>query len=144
GRGVHGSRAMLVPTAHAPREVGVAGVSIHNRPRDDLLLDSSSETVPSAVKRAGAAVIHLEVRENEAPGGSGSGFFISPDGYALTNSHVVHGAREIRVALADGRRLGADLIGDDPDTDLAVVRVRAADVSHLEFADSDRIRAGQI
>jgi S1-C subfamily serine protease len=111
---------------------------------DSALLDAYSDRVASATERAAPAVIHLEVRGNDAPGGSGSGFFISPDGYALTNSHVVHGAQEIRAALADGRRTSAYLIGDDPDTDLAVVRVDAADVSHLELADSDRVRAGQI
>jgi S1-C subfamily serine protease len=135
---------MLVPTAHAPRDVGVAGVSVHDRPRDDLLLDAYSESVATAVERAGPAVIHLEVRGNDAPGGSGSGFFISPDGYALTNSHVVHAARDVRIALADGRRMHADVIGDDPDTDLAVVRADATDVTHLDLADSDRVRPGQI
>ena len=135
---------MLVPTIHSPGDVGVAGVSVHDRPKDDVLLDAYSESVASAVGRAGPAVIHLEVRGNDAPGGSGSGFFISPDGYALTNSHVVHGAREVRIALADGRRMHADLIGDDPDTDLAVVRADATDVTHLDLADSDQVRAGQI
>jgi S1-C subfamily serine protease len=111
---------------------------------DSVLLDAYSESIAGAIERAGPAVVHLEVQGNDTPGGSGSGFFISPDGYALTNSHVVHGAREIRASLADGRRVAADLIGDDPDTDLAIVRVRAGDVPHLELADSDRVRPGQI
>jgi S1-C subfamily serine protease len=136
---------MLAQPILSPTDVGVAGVTVDDRPSHDrILLDTYSESVAGAVERAGPAVIHLEVRGNEAPGGSGSGFFISPDGYALTNSHVVHGAQEVRVALADGRRLNAHLIGDDPDTDLAVVRVEAADVVHLELSDSDRVRAGQI
>ena len=144
---------MLASLVVSQNQVGVAGVRAEEPPQPDVgLLDAYSERVAGVAERAARAVIHLEVRgrvassarEGEAPGGSGSGFFISPDGYALTNSHVVHGAHEIRVALADGRRLAADLIGDDPDTDLAVVRVSAAELTHLELADSDRVRPGQI
>ena len=135
---------MVAQLALYPGEAGVAGVAEGRPPADNVLLDAYSETVAGAVERAGPAVIHLEVAGPEVAEGSGSGFFISPDGYALTNSHVVHGARAIRAALGDGRRLGAELIGDDPDTDLAVVRVGATDVPHLEFADSDQVRAGQI
>ncbi len=136
---------MVAELILGPSEVGVAGVAVKDQASNDHgLLDAYSETVAAAVERASPAVIHLEVRGNDAPGGSGSGFFISPDGLALTNSHVVHGAREIRAALADGRRAPAQLIGDDPDTDLAVVRVAAADVPHLALADSGGVRVGQI
>jgi S1-C subfamily serine protease len=110
---------------------------------DGALLDSYSRAVSSAIDRAREAVVHIEARA-EPQGGSGSGFFISPDGYLLTNSHVVHGARSLSVALADGRRLSADLIGDDPHTDLAVLRAQANDISHLSLADSRRVRPGQI
>ncbi|MES1194450.1 MAG: trypsin-like peptidase domain-containing protein, partial [Opitutus sp.] len=112
------------------------------------MLDAYSTAVTSAVEAAGAAVVHLEVRtkrsQGESPGGSGSGFFLSPDGYALTNSHVVHGATDLHVHLADGRRLRADLVGEDPHTDLAVVRVSSDPLPHLALADSDRVRPGQI
>jgi S1-C subfamily serine protease len=136
---------MFTSLSHSPADTGVTGVAVREAPPvDDSLLDAYSTAVSGVVERASAAVIHLEVRGSDAPGGSGSGFFISPDGYALTNSHVVHGAREIRVALADGRHATADLIGDDPDTDLAIVRVHAGDLSYLALADSDRVRPGQI
>jgi len=120
-------------------------------PPDESLLDAYSDAVSRAVELAGPAVLHLEVQSRStdrgADGdgvGSGSGFFLSPDGYALTNSHVVRGATTIRVALADGRRLEADLVGDDPDTDLAVIRVTASDLAHLALGDSDRVRPGHI
>lgn len=115
---------------------------------DPQLLDAYSAAVTSTVEAAGAAVVHLEVRARraagESPGGSGSGFFLSPDGYALTNSHVVHDATDLHVHLADGRRLRADLVGKDPHTDLAVVRVSSEPLPFLPLADSDRVRPGQI
>jgi len=124
-------------------------VSAPETTSDDALLDAYSQAVSSAVTTAGAAVIHLEVRgrrnrADEETAGSGSGFFLSPDGYALTNSHVVHGATELFAHLADGRRLRADLVGEDPHTDLAVVRVSASPLPFLPLADSDHVRPGQI
>jgi S1-C subfamily serine protease len=111
---------------------------------DGHLIDAYSSAVSSAVEAAHPAVVHIEVQGDKAQGGTGSGFFISPDGYLLTNSHVVHGAKATRVFLADGRKLEADIIGDDPDTDLAVLRVSADDLAHLKLADSNDVRLGQI
>jgi len=111
---------------------------------DETLIDAYSDAVSGAAAVAHPAVVHIEVGGKDIPGGSGSGFFISPDGYILTNSHVVHGARELKVFLADGRKLAADLIGDDPGTDLAVIRVSADEISFLNFADSSAVRPGQI
>ena len=110
---------------------------------DAPLLDAYSDAVSHAVAVAHAAVVHIEVGA-ASNGGSGSGFFISPDGYLLTNSHVVHAGGGLRVSLGDGRRLEADLVGDDPASDLAVLRVSADGLAHLTLADSDQVRLGQI
>ena len=88
------------------------------------------------------AVVNIQIK-NPALGrrgeGSGSGFFIAPDGFILTNSHVVHDAQSIEVTLHDARTFTATLIGDDPDTDLAVIRIDAAQLPFLPFADSKKL-----
>ena len=120
-------------------------------PTDDgHLLDSYSQTVSGVAEDAHDSVVNIRVRHGGRNGGShrgeggGSGFVITPDGYIVTNSHVVHDATEIVVSLADGRKYPAVVSGDDPDSDLAVIRINAPDLQHIQFGNSGRLRVGQI
>jgi len=113
---------------------------------DETLLDTYSHTVSSVVERVSPAVVNLRVEngDNRTSQQGGSGFAITPDGFILTNSHVVRGARSIEVTMADATTASGHLVGDDPDTDLAVVRIDASSASFLPFADSKKLRVGQI
>jgi S1-C subfamily serine protease len=151
GTVIQGHRtAELVLALGEPNDIALE-VPVQPPPGDDELLDSYSRTVSSVVETVGPAVVNIRARpvvrqQQGGPesGGTGSGFVIAPDGFILTNSHVVHGAGSLDVTLSDGRRCSASLVGEDPETDLAVVRVEASQLVRARLGDSKSVRVGQI
>ena len=111
---------------------------------DADLLDAYSRAVIAVVRKVGPSVISILPPRGEDRGGAGSGFILTPDGYALTNSHVVHGRRQLRAVTPEGDSLSAELIGDDPATDLALVRLTARDLPLAELGDSESLQVGQL
>lgn len=115
---------------------------------DGHLLDAYSEAVIRATEKVYPSVVKIQTLHTtqQAAGqlGSGSGFIFTPDGFILTNSHVVHDAAGIEVKLGDGRSFLADLIGDDPETDLAVIRIHGSDLPYSSLGDSKALRVGQL
>jgi S1-C subfamily serine protease len=154
---------MIIPTTFQGRRTAelvrtfsetdsvVADAPVQPSSSDDELLDSYSQSVTRAVEKVGPAVVNIRVQKTNherqrgsESGGSGSGFVIAPDGFILTNSHVVHGADKLEVTLADGQVYRASLVGEDPETDLAVLRINASQLAHAHLGDSKFIRVGQI
>lgn len=120
---------------------------------DAEILDAYSRTVVSVAQKVSDAVVQIKVdkpggrrgsRRPARPYGTGSGFIISSDGYIVTNSHVVNGAQSIEVNLQDGRHFNGSLVGNDPASDIAVVKVNADKLSVARFGDSGRLQVGQL
>jgi len=145
----------------ASESVRTPGEALESSDRSSLdaaTLDAYSHTITSVADEVSPSVGRIDVEGPASPQGgrpgrpgrpdqatgSGSGFVFTPDGYVLTNSHVVSGARRITVSMLDGRKLPGHVIGDDPDTDLAVVSVQASELATLTFGDSSAVRVGQI
>jgi|GEM_PF-194547 len=127
----------------------------NNTAQDFPLLDAYSQTVIGVTRKVSDAVVHLKIqkppapqanrnRQQQEPYGTGSGFVISTDGFVVTNSHVVSGATKIEATLQDGRSFNAHVVGDDPSTDLAVVKIDGDNLSTIGFGESNQLQVGQI
>ena len=120
-------------------------VAAASEPRDEELLDAYSDAVTAVADRVGPAVVRVERVVQKGHGGVGSGVVISPDGLVLTNSHVVEGAKELRLTDPEGRSMDARLIGEDPDTDLALLRAGAArNLASATLGNSKKLKRGQL
>ena len=137
---------VLDEAAEAPFADPASTSPVLASPDDAVLLDAYSTRITDVVDRVGPSVVRLDIRRKDgSPGGSGSGVIVSPDGLILTNSHVVQGARRAEVTTLDGRHLSGRVLGDDPDTDLALVRVEEDIVlPAARLGDSKRLKRGEI
>ena len=113
-------------------------------PRDDELLDAYSQAVSGVAADLAPSAVAIRMRARNGRGGAGSGVVIAPDGYVITNSHVVHGAETLEATVAGRDAVSASLVGADPDTDLALIRLNGSGLSAATLGDSDKLRVGQL
>jgi S1-C subfamily serine protease len=131
-----------ITQADAPRDDAQGAQPSRPKRSDEDLLDAYSQAVVGVVEAVSPAVIAVGGQPDS--GGSGSGFLISPDGYAVTNSHVAQGRQRFKAITLEGDRIDAELIGDDPSTDLTLLRLGARDLPYAQFGDSEALRVGQL
>ncbi|MDX9802033.1 MAG: trypsin-like peptidase domain-containing protein [Spirochaetia bacterium] len=122
---------------------------IESENENSALLDAYSAAVTGVVEKTGPSVVSIQVKKNKndlnrKESGSGSGVIFTPDGFILTNHHVISGSGEIEVSMLDGRRIPASVIGSDPSTDIGVVRISTTDIQEAELGFSDKLKVGQL
>jgi S1-C subfamily serine protease len=140
----------IIPISFGLNGNGAAPSAAEAREREAL--DAYFSIVTGVVESVAAAMVGIQRKakpgaaqgDPRMQGGAGSGFVITPDGYVLTNNHVVHGAKAVEVLLADGSTAAADVVGGDAGTDIALVRVHGGRLSAVELGDSDALRVGQL
>ena len=118
-------------------------MTLHHPP-EDFDLDPYSQRVTRAFDQVGPSVVHISARGRKGRGGTGSGVLFTPDGYLLTNSHVIAGAQSLSASLTDGQSFQAHMVGDDPATDLAVLHLSAEGLPYASFGSSANLRVGQL
>ena len=139
-KSLHPELLLALDTDNGSNGSGARSVSV-----DDQALDAYSRVVTGVVDLVGPSVVRIDIRRAGRGGGSGSGVIVSPDGLALTNSHVVNGSRSVALTTLEGREYQARVLGDDPDTDLALLRVdESVSLPAAKLGDSGRLKRGQI
>jgi S1-C subfamily serine protease len=133
-----------ISSDESPRDADRPPQATQPAKADSELLDAYSQAVINVAETVAPAVISLSGPRDDRRGGSGSGFLITPDGYAVTNSHVVDGRTRLAAQTVDGDTIDARVVGDDPPTDLAIVRLAANDLPYSTVGDSRALRVGQL
>jgi len=141
---IHDELTNDTPKTDPPQSATVDASGI-DAPDDAALLDAYSQAVTDIIDRVGPSVVRIDIQRNGKPAGSGSGVIVSPDGLILTNSHVVQGSKRAQITTLEGRVLSGRVLGDDPDTDLALIRVDEDTIlPAAKLGDSKKLRRGEI
>lgn len=146
-----GRIANIYDTGNSKLNIMPGSSSSQDDSDSQVFMDPYSATIINAVAKVSPSVVQINIRKSQArqrdrqgPDATGSGFIVSQEGFVVTNSHVVNGAREIEVNLPDGTSINAELIGEDPSTDIAVIRIYGLNFPYAGFGNSKKLKVGQL